>query len=173
MAEKESIVPIERIDRMILLIRGQKVMLDADLAELYGVPTKALNQAVKRNSERFPSDFMFPLSSEEKTEVVAKCDHLRRLRFSPVKPYAFTEHGALMLAGVLNSRRAVDVSVFVVRAFVRLREMLSSHRDLARKVAELERKTKGHDERIRSLVGAIRQLMTTPENKPKRIGFEA
>ena len=173
MAEKESLVPAERINRMILLVRGQKVMLDSDLAELYGVPTKRLNEQVKRNADRFPEDFMFRLNSEEKKEVVANCDHLRSLRFSPSSPYAFTEHGALMLASGLNSRRAVDVSVFVVRAFVRLREMLSSHRDLARKVAELERKTKGHDEQIRSLVGAIRQLMTPDEKKPKKIGFGA
>jgi hypothetical protein len=173
MPEKESLLPAERIDRMILLVRGQKVMIDTDLAELYGVPTKALNQAVKRNADRFPEDFMFRLNSDEKKQVVANCDHLRSLRFSPGAPCAFTEHGALMLAGILNSRRAVDVSVFVVRAFVRLREMLSSHRDLARKVSELERRTKGHDEKIRSLVGAIRQLMTPDEKKPKKIGFEA
>ena len=173
MADKESLVPTERIDRMILLVRGQKVMLDADLAELYGVPTKALNQAVKRNADRFPEDFMFRLNAEEKKEVVANCDHLRSLRFSPGSPCAFTEHGALMLASVLNSRRAVEVSVFVVRAFVRLREMLSSHRELAKKVSELERKSKGHDEQIRSLVAAIRQLMTPDEKKTKRIGFGA
>ena len=173
MGDKEAIIPAERINRMILLVRGQKVMLDSDLAELYGVPTKRLNEQVKRNADRFPEDFMFRLNSEEKKEVVANCDHLRSLRFSPGAPYAFTEHGALMLASVLNSKRAVDVSVFVVRAFVRLREMLSSHRELAKKVSELERKTKGHDEQIRSLVGAIRQLMTPDEKKTKRIGFEA
>ena len=173
MAEKESLVPAERINRMILLVRGQKVMLDADLAELYGVPTKRLNEQVKRNADRFPEDFMFRLNAEEKKEVVANCDHLRSLRFSPGSPCAFTEHGALMLASVLNSRRAVEVSVFVVRAFVRLREMLSSHRELAKKVSELERKSKGHDEQIRSLVAAIRQLMTPDEKKTKRIGFGA
>ena len=173
MGDKEAIIPAERINRMILLVRGQKVMLDSDLAELYGVPTKRLNEQVKRNADRFPEDFMFRLNSEEKKEVVANCDHLRSLRFSPGAPYAFTEHGALMLASVLNSRRAVDVSVFVVRAFVRLREMLSSHRELAKKVAELERKSKGHDEQIRSLVGAIRQLMTPDEKKAKKIGFGA
>lgn len=171
MADKQAVVPAERVDRMILLIRGQKVMLDADLAELYGVPTKRLNEQVKRNADRFPDDFMFRLTPEEKEEVVANCDHLRSLRFSPGAPNAFTEHGALMLASVLNSKRAVEVSVFVVRAFVRLREMLASHRELARKMAELERKSRGHDEQIQSLVRAIRQLMTPADSKPKRIGF--
>lgn len=99
-------IPAERVERRILLIRGQRVMLDADLAELYGVPTKVLNQAVKRNSDRFPPDFMFRLTRREKDHVVTNCDHLRKLKFSPALPCAFTEHGALMLASVLNSRRA-------------------------------------------------------------------
>lgn len=171
MTAGDSLIPVERIENMIFVIRGQKVMLDADLAELYGVPTKRLNEQVKRNAERFPADFMFALTAEEKAEVVAKCDHLKRLRFSPTKPFAFTEHGALMLASVLNSRRAVEVSVMVTRAFVKLREILAGHRELARKVAELERRTKGHDEKIRSLVEAIRQLMAAPEAKTRRIGF--
>ncbi len=171
MAEKNLPVPMERIERGILLIRGQKVMLDADLAELYGVRTKALNQAVKRNDDRFPQDFMFQLTAEEKAEVVAHCDHLRSLRFSPARPYAFTEHGAIMLASVLSSRRAVETSLFVVRAFVRLREAVSSHRELARRMSELERRLKGHDEKIRSLVEAIRQLMRPAESKTRRIGF--
>lgn len=171
MAAKESLVPMERIEGMILMVRGQKVMLDADLAQLYGVRTKALNQAVKRNAERFPDDFMFRLTQEEKAEVVAKCDHLKGLRFSPSSPHAFTEHGAMMLASVLNSRRAVEVSVFVVRAFVRLRQMLAGHRELAKKVADLERRIKGHDEKIESLVTAIRRLRDPAEVKPKRIGF--
>jgi len=173
MSAKDALVPAERLDRMILMIRGQKVMLDADLAELYGVPTKRLNEQVKRNADRFPEDFMFRLTAEEKKEVVANCDHLRSLRFSPGAPCAFTEHGALMLASVLNSRRAVEVSVFVTRAFVRLREVLVNHRELARKVIELERRMKGHDEQIRSLVDAIRQLMAAPVTKGRRIGFAA
>ncbi|MFH0954402.1 MAG: ORF6N domain-containing protein [Verrucomicrobiota bacterium] len=171
MAAKESLVPTERIASMILLVRGERVMMDSDLAELYGVPTKALNQAVKRNADRFPADFMFQLTREEKVEVVAHCDHLKGLRFSPSLPYGFTEHGALMLASVLNSRRAVDVSVFVVRAFVRMREMLASHRELARRLADAERRVKGHDEKIGSLVNAIRQLREPAEVKPKKIGF--
>jgi hypothetical protein len=107
----------EQIARRILLLRGHRVMLDADLAELYGVPTKALNQAVRRNKDRFPPDFMFRLTKQEKTEVVTNCDHLQKLKFSPVLPYAFTEHGAVMLANILNAPRAIKVSVYVVRAF--------------------------------------------------------
>ena len=164
---------LERIERAILLIRRQKVMLDADLAELYGVPTKAMNQAVKRNRDRFPADFMFRLTEREKDEVVTNCDHLKRLKYSPVLPHAFTEHGAIMLANVLNSRRAIEVSVYVVRAFVRLRRLLSTHRELAQKLAELERKVQSHDEHIRSLFHAIRELMAPPEPKRRRIGFQA
>jgi ORF6N domain len=161
-------IPSERIERSILLIRGQKVMLDADLAELYGVPTKALNQAVKRNSERFPPDFMFRLTREEKDEAVTNCDHLRKLRFSSVLPSAFTEHGALMLASVLNSSRAVEMSVFVVRAFVKLRQMLASNRDLARRLNEMEKK---YDTQFRVVFDAIRELMKMPERPRRKIGF--
>jgi hypothetical protein len=168
----ESPVPLERIQQAILLIRGKRVMLDADLARLYGVPTKRLNEQAKRNRDRFPEDFMFQLTAAEKTEVVAKCDHLASLKFSPTHPYAFTEHGAIMLAAVLNTPRAIEVSVFVVRAFVRLREILTTHKALAHKLAELESKMETHDEAIRSLVSAIRQLMAGPEKPPKKIGFQ-
>lgn len=168
-----AVIPMERIERMILLIRGQKVMLDSDLADLYGVRTKRLNEQVKRNAHRFPPDFMFQLTAEEKSEVVANCDHLRGLRFSPTKPYAFTEHGALMVASVLNSPRAVDTSVFVIRAFVRLRQLVVTHRELARKIEELDRRSRGHDVQIRALVDAIRKLMAPDAVKPKRIGFGA
>jgi hypothetical protein len=163
--------PVEPIDRRILLMRGQRVMLDADLAELYGVPTKVLNQAVKRNRERFPRDFMFRLTREEREEVVTNCDHLHRLKFSPTLPYTFTEHGAVMLANVLNSRRAVQVSIQVVRVFVRLRQTLAVHRELAEKLAELERRLEGHDRQIRSIFDAIRQLMPPPHSSRRRIGF--
>jgi phage regulator Rha-like protein len=167
-----SPVPLERIQQGILLVRGKRVMLDADLAELYGVSTKRLNEQVKRNRDRFPEDFMFQLTAEEKTEVVAKCDHLARLKYSPTPPYAFTEHGAIMLAAVLSTPRAIEVSVFVVRAFVRLREILAGHRSLASKLAELENRIETHDEAIRSLVSAIRQLMAAPGKQPKKIGFQ-
>ncbi len=168
MVSRESLVPMERIERAIFVIRGQKVMLDADLAELYGVLTKVLNQAVKRNKERFPVDFMFQLTKEEKDEVVTNCDHLKRLKFSPTLPHAFTEHGAIMLATILNSPIAVQASIQVVRAFVRLRQMLASNADLARKLDTLERK---YDAQFKVVFDAIRQLMTPPEPKRQQIGF--
>lgn len=161
----------ERIERTILLIRGQKVMLDADLAELYGVATKVLNQAAKRNRDRFPDDFMFQLTAEEKDEVVTNCDHLARLKFSPVLPYAFTEHGAIMAASVLNSPRAVEVSVFVVRAFVRLRELAGANREVMAKLEQLERRVVSHDKAIIGLFDAIRQMMQPEEKGRKEIGF--
>lgn len=164
-----SIVPAERVQRGILNLRGQRVMLDADLAELYGVATKALNQAVRRNADRFPKDFMFQLTEVEKQEVVTNCDHLLKLKYSPVQPYAFTEHGAVMLASILNSPVAVQASIQVVRAFVQLRQLLGQKQDLARKVESLEKK---YDARFKVVFDAIRKLMTPPETKPKkRIGF--
>ncbi|HHT9108573.1 MAG TPA: ORF6N domain-containing protein [Candidatus Wunengus sp. YC63] len=166
MVSRKSLVPMERIERAIFVIRGQKVMLDADLAELYGVLTKVLNQAVKRNKERFPVDFMFQLTKEEKDEVVTNCDHLKRLKFSPTLPHAFTEHGAIMLATILNSPIAVQASIQVVRAFVRLRQMLASNADLARKLDTLERK---YDAQFKVVFDAIRQLMTPPEPKRSRL----
>jgi hypothetical protein len=171
MADKRLLVPLERIGQSILLIRGQKVILDADLAVLYGVSTKRLNEQVRRNISRFPPDFMFKLTAKEKAEVVANCDHLRKLKFSPSLPQAFTEHGAIMAASVLNTSRAVKVSVYVVRAFVRLRRVLSTHRQLAQKLAELERKLESHDEHIRTLFDAIRELMAPPSPKRRKIGF--
>jgi hypothetical protein len=165
------LIPTERLDRGILLIRGQRVMLDADLAALFGVSTRALNQAIKRNLDRFPADFLFRLNPEEKAEVVTICDHLSGLKFSRHLPYAFTEHGAVMAATVLNSKRAAQASVFVVRAFVRMRQLLASHRELALKLTDLERRVASHDTSISSLVSAIRQLLQPPEPKKKRIGF--
>ncbi len=170
MTSERSLIPAESIERRILLIRGQKVMLDIDLAELYGVPTKALNQAVKRNKDRFPPDFMFRLSKEEKAEVVTICDHLSNLRFSPMLPHAFTEHGILMLSSVLHSKRAVQANIAIMRAFVRLRELIASHKDLAKKLEELEQK---YDAQFRVVFDAIRQLMTPLPPTPRRIGFRA
>ncbi|OGS91825.1 MAG: hypothetical protein A2Z95_07730 [Gallionellales bacterium GWA2_60_18] len=172
MADKKSLVVTESIESRILLIRDQKVMLDADLAELYGVETKALNQAVKRNAERFPEDFMFQLTATEKTEVVTNCDHLAKLKYSPTLPYAFTEHGALMLGNVLKSERAVEMSLMVVRAFVRMREMVAGNKELAQKLNQLERKVGAHDKAIAEIISAIRQLMAPSEpNKKRPIGF--
>ena len=172
MTKDSSVVPIERVEKRILLMRGQKVMLDTDLAELYGVTTKRLNEQVKRNKERFPEDFMFRLEPDEQKELVANCDRLARLKHSTALPYAFTEHGAIMAASVLNSARAVEMSIYVVRAFVRLREMLATHKDLARKLDQLERKLATHDEEILMIVKALREL-AAPQQRPKRrrIGF--
>jgi hypothetical protein len=131
---------IEYIEARILLIRGHRVMIDADLARFYGVTTKRLNEQVRRNRDRFPEDFMFQLSSEEKSEVVANCDHLESMKYSPVLPNVFMEHGALMLASVLRSSKAVEVSIYIVRAFVRIREMLLSNKELSRRLGEIEKR---------------------------------
>lgn len=167
-----AIIP-ETVASRILALRGQRVMLDADLAELYGVTTKRLNEQVKRNVERFPDDFMFQLNAMEKAEVVANCDHLAKLKFSPSLPYAFTEHGALMLGNVLKSSRAVEVSLLVVRAFVKIREMLSAHKDISAKLDQMERKLSSHDQAIAGLIDAIRQLMNPPPPVRRGIGFTA
>lgn len=172
MPSTKSLIPVGKIEQRILLIRGERVIVDADLAEFYGVPTKVLNQAVRRNKERFPKDFMFRLSKDEKAEVVTICDHLTKLKFSPVNPRVFTEHGAIMAASVLNSRRAIQVSVFIVRAFVKLRRVMAEHKELAQRIAQLERWLANHDEQILSLVQAIRQIVKpTPLPKKRRIGF--
>lgn len=172
MARKQNLVPAESVKERILSIRGQRVILDADLAKLYGVSTKRLNEQVKRNRDRFPEDFMFRVTPEEKAEVVANCDHLSTLKYSPALPHAFTEHGAIMAATVLNTRRAIEASIFVVRAFVRLREVLAAHKALARKLAELEQHLEGHDQQIQTIFEAIRQLMSPTERSKRKIGFE-
>ncbi len=167
-----SVIPVEAIERRILLIRGQKVMIDADLAEVYSVQTKRLNEQVKRNIARFPVDFIFQLTINEKSEVVANCDHLAKLKFSKTLPYAFTEHGALMAASVLNSEKAVETSLFVIRAFVGLREMIASHKGLVGKLDKLEKRLEGHDASITEIVKLLQQLMQ-PDGplKKNRIGF--
>ena len=169
---KSTNVPVTVVEELILNVRGQKVMLDSDLAGIYGVATKRLNEQMKRNKGRFPADFVFQLTDAEKSEVVANCDHIKKLKFTPSLPYAFTEHGAIMLASVLNSERAIEASIYVVRAFVRLRELMITHKAVAQKLSELERKVIGHDQDIRAVVDAIRQLMATPEPRKRRIGFE-
>jgi hypothetical protein len=174
MTNGRSLIPAERIEQRILLLRRQKVMLDADLAELYGVETRTLVQAVSRNLKRFPADFMFQLSQEEfealRSQIVISNKGRGGRRYPP---YAFTEQGVAMLSSVLNSERAVQVNIAIMRAFVRLRQVLSSNKELANKLAELERKLESHDGHIRSLFDAIRQLMAPPEPKPRRIGFRA
>ena len=165
-------LPAERIERFILLIRGMKILIDADLAALYGVSTKRLNEQVKRNQRRFPGDFMFRLTATEKAEVVANCDHLVKLKFSRVLPFAFTEHGSLMAATVLNSPRAIDMSLYVIRAFLKLRQMTGMHAALALRLVEMESKLVQHDQEIASVVRAIRHL-SAPDPLPvqRRIGF--
>jgi phage regulator Rha-like protein len=169
----ESAVPIsgEEIEHAILLIRGQKVMLDRDLARLYGVQTKILNKAVSRNRDRFPADFMFQLTPEEHDSLRFQIGTLKRGQHSKYLPFVFTQEGVAMLSGVLRSPRAVQVNVAIMRTFVRLRETLSLHKELAHKLADLERKIENHDENIHSLFDAIRQLMTEPETSHREIGF--
>lgn len=169
-SESTALVQSTGLAGRILLLRGLRVMIDADLAEIYGVTTAQLNQQVRRNRDRFPADFMFQLSPEEKHEVITNCDHLRKLKFSPNRPYAFTEHGAVMLASVLSSSRAVETSVLIVRAFIRLRQAIANQRDLARKVDLLERKVDGQFEVV---FEALRQIMAPPKKKQRKIGFLA
>lgn len=169
---QKAIVKIGKIEQRILLIRGKKVIIDADLAEFYNVSTKRLNEQVKRNKERFPKDFVFQLTSEEKNELVANCDHLEKLKYSKTLPYAFTEHGSIMAASVLNSHRAAEISVFIVRAFVKLRQMITTHKELAHKIFQLERKLADHDQQILSLIQAIKEFMASePPPKERCIGF--
>jgi len=174
----DTIVPMEVVKSRIYLIRGHKVLLDSDLAELYGVGTKVLNQAVKRNLNRFPEDFMFQISAEEfdgwdslRSQFVT----LKGGRGSHRKylPYAFTEQGIAMLSSVLNSARAVQVNIAIMRAFVQMRELALSNRELARKIDELEKKHARHDQQFVVVFDAIRQLMTPAEKKGRKIGFGA
>ncbi len=167
-----SIIPLETVSERILLIRGQKVMLDADLAELYGVTTMVLNQAVKRNISRFPADFMFRLIELEKTEVITNCDNLSQLKFSPHFPYAFTEHGVAMLSSVLKSPRAVQINILIIRAFIRMREILSSNKDLAYKIEELEREQKVQNRHISAVYSILGKLMDQPLKPKGPIGFK-
>jgi cell division septum initiation protein DivIVA len=167
-SQSALVIPVES---RILVLRQQKVILDSDLAELYGVPVKRLNEQVKRNEERFPADFMFRLSDDEQKSLKAQTSKSGRggRRYAP---YAFTEHGAIMAATVLNSERAVEMSVFVVRAFVRLREVLSTNQQLAGKIDELEQRLDTHDASIQEIIEAIRELMAPEPASDRRIGFE-
>ncbi|MGC9208168.1 ORF6N domain-containing protein [Acidithiobacillus sp.] len=165
---------VEALAQRIYRIRGQRVLLDADLAELYGVPTKRLNEQIKRNPDRFPPDFLFQLSEEEHAALRSQLATSNTGRGGRrYLPYAFTEHGAIMAATVLNSPRAIEMSVFVVRAFVRLREMLSTHQELAEKLDALERTVSTHDQAIAGLINAIRELTHTPASRTRPIGFTA
>jgi len=167
-----SLIPVERIEQMIFNIRGQRVMLDADLAALYGVPTKRLNEQVRRNKNRFPSEFMFVLTRQEHINLRSQIATSRSSWGGPrYAPMAFTEHGAIMLASVLNSKRANEAIIYVVRAFVRMREFLATHKEISQKLAELERKVSHHDQEIRGLFDAIRQLMSPRPDSTRKIGF--
>ena len=145
-------------------------MVDRDLAELYGVGTKVLNQAVNRNEERFP-DFMFRLNEEETKELVTNCDRFKSLKHSTVRPRAFTEHGVAMLASVLKSERAVKISIHIVKTFIRLREFINTHKELAQKMKELEEKVGKHDKEITAIVEIIKRLISEPEKPKGKIGF--
>lgn len=166
----KDIIPKEVIEQTILVIRGHKVMLDYDLARLYGVSTKVLNQAVKRNKHRFPSDFMLQLTRFEKEKVVTICDHLKTLKFSPRLPYAFTEHGILMLSSVLNNKRAVRVNIQIMRTFVRLRKLIAANRHLAKKIEKMDRK---YDYQFKIVFRMIRKILIQEERPKHRIGFVA
>lgn len=162
-------VPVES---RILILRHQRVILDSDLAELYGVPAKQLNQQTKRNRERFPSDFMFQLTPKERDSLRSQIVTSKKGRGGRrYPPYAFTEHGAIMAATVLNSKQAIEMSVFVVRAFVRMREMLAKNRQLAAKINELDRRLETHDSAIQDLIEAIKELMVPEETPRRKIGF--
>ncbi|HSA59292.1 MAG TPA: ORF6N domain-containing protein [bacterium] len=168
MSETQSTLSVESIDRKILFLRGQKVMLDADLAALYGVPTKRLNEQIRRNPKRFPADFMFQLNIQEVTNLrsqIATSKYWGGRRF---RPYAFTEQGVAMLSSVLNSERAIEVNVEIMRAFVRLRQLLSSNKELSRRLDELEKK---YDHQFKVVFDAIREMMTPPPSGRRKIGF--
>ncbi len=164
--------PSKSIEALILTIRGHKVIIDADLATLYGVPTKALNQAIKRNADRFPDDFLFRLTKEEKLKVVTNCDHLGRLKFAKTLPLAFTEHGAIMAAMVLNSQEAVSMSVYVVRAFIQMREQIAANSAILKRLAEIDRTLLKHDTALRDIYNKLLPLLQPPPDPPRRrIGF--
>jgi ORF6N domain len=172
MKEQLDIIPTERIKNAIFVLRGQKVMLDSELAELYGVPTKVLNRAVRRNLDRFPGDFMFQLTHQELTNLrfqigTSSSGYGGRRHL----PYVFTEQGVAMLSSVLRSERAVRVNIAIMRAFIKLREAMNASRELAKKFAELETRVGNHDEQIAEIIEAIRQLIAPPETPKKEIGF--
>lgn len=175
---RQALAPLEDITRAILILRGHRVLLDSELAALYGVETRVLNQAVRRNTERFPEDFRFQLTPAEaaasRSQSVISNSRRGGRRYAP---YAFTEHGAIMAATVLNSPRAVEMSIYVVRAFVQLRELLSSNKELAKRLdqleARIEKKLATHDEAIAAMLSAIRELMNPPAPKRRGIGFTA
>ena len=167
----DDVIVVDQIARTIIVLREQKVLLDADLARLYGVTTRVLNQAVKRNADRFPAAFMFRLTAEEARRSRSQFVTLKRGENIKYRPYAFTEQGVAMLSSVLRSGQAVQVNIAIMRAFVKLREVLETNRELSRRFAELEQRVGKHDEEIDAIIEAIRQLMAPPAKAKREIGF--
>ena len=170
MGDRKALVPTEEIVTKIIFLRGEKVLLDRDLAELYGVETRVLNQAVGRNRKRFPEDFMFVLTREEITRISQSVTS-SKIKYSK-RVTAFTEQGVAMLSSVLNSDRAIEVNIAIMRAFVQLRKIITTNEELAKKLEELEHKIEKHDEDIGLIFEAIRELMSPPDTPSKKIGFE-
>jgi len=169
--KNKSLIPAESLMNKILVIRNQKVILDRDLANLYNVETRVLKQAIKRNITRFPSDFMFILSKKEIENMVSQNVIPSKSYFGGANPLAFTEQGVAMLSSVLKSERAIEVNILIMRAFVKLREIISTHKKVADKLKDLENKFKDHDEQITQIIQVINQLMTPPDPPKKKIGF--
>lgn len=161
------------VEQKIFVIRGQKVMIDRDLAELYGVETKYLNRQVKRNKERFPAEFMFSLTAQERGELVTNWHRFEKIKYSSTLPCVFTEHGVAMLSSVLKSKRAVNVNILIIKVFIKMREMLRNNHQLEKKMNELERKLGVHDEELKSIVNVIRQLIAPPQKPKRKIGFHS
>jgi len=170
--KNKSLVPNELIASRILLIRDQKVMIDSDIAELYGVTTKRLNEQVKRNKNRFPNNFMFELTKEEKNEVVANCDHLENLKFSPVLPKVFTEHGIMMIANVLTSERAIKVSIQIIEVFIKMREILTDNLSLKLDIEEIKKKLSNHSKNIELVFNYLDELIDKKDKPRTQIGYK-
>jgi phage regulator Rha-like protein len=168
----EIIIPDEVIMSKIIQIRGQKVMISNDLAELYGVTTKRLNEQVKRNIKRFPQHFMFQLNESEKDKVVANCDHLQNIKYSPYLPYVFTEHGTVMLANILNSDRAIQVSIRIVEIYIKMRKNILTNKDLLLKMEQLEKKVGHQDEKIVLVFNYLKKFIDVHDKPRKRVGFK-
>jgi len=174
--KENSIIPVEKITNKIFLIRKEKVMLDSDLADLYGVETRVLKQAVRRNLDRFPQDFMFQLTKLEWNKLITICDNLGDRKFSPTTPFAFTEQGVAMLSSILNSKHAIQVNIAIMRAFVQLRKFLQSNEELSRRLKKLEQETKKrfkeHGNQIQLIFEAIKELIAEKEKPKNPIGFK-
>lgn len=170
--ENKLILPDEVIVNKILLIRGQRVMIDSDLAELYGVPTKRLNEQIKRNIRRFPEHFMFELTREEKDEVVAICDHLNKLKYSSFLPNVFTQYGVLQAANILNSDRAILMGNRIIEVFIKMHEMLLTHKDILLKLEQMEGQVVQNSEDIQMIFEALKQLLNPAREERKPVGYK-